>query len=193
MQDIVNRLKRTPLSENDIRRYLGPGTKVKKYSDIMSARDVNSLLGKRGFCIFLLETSKDFGHWMCLKKTKRRGKTIISFFDSYGGFPDSQKRYVNANYLIRSKQNYNKIRVLMREAAQRYDYILEYSERRLQNFNTSKIATCGYWCCVFIESGMTVNEFYRYLNSFHVRNKDDLVCKLYYNSLMKRKKRLPRF
>ena len=42
--------------------------------------------------VFLLRTEEDLRHWMAIKRNFDR----ISFFDSYGDFPDVQKKYVKA-------------------------------------------------------------------------------------------------
>lgn len=184
--DVITNLKTTPLSEDDIKYYLNGRTKICLYRQLNRVKNINQLLSPYGNCIILIETEPHFGHWICLKKTRKDGRTILSFFDSYGGFPDTQKKYVNKDFLLKSGQYYDKIRELMYIAAKRYKYILEFSQKKLQNIRNPQIATCGHWCCVFIESGMDVDDFNKYIYSYRYKNKDDLVSLLFYESLMKK-------
>ena len=62
-----------------------------------------------------------------------------------------------------------------------YKYTIEFSDRRLQDMDDLSIATCGHWCSVFIKSGMLVDEFYDFLDSFGEPDLDKLVVELYYN------------
>lgn len=122
----------------------------------------------------------------------REGWTFISFFDSYGGFPDHQKRYIGQTFLNNSNQQYNKLCELLYKAScdEKRPTVVEYSETAFQNIKDSNLSTCGHWCCVFIESGLTVDEFRKYINSFHQKNKDDLVVRIFFKdkSLSKAKK-----
>lgn len=179
MSSELNPLKYKPLSENDIFKYLGGKTRIYKYSEIQGVNNIESLLSPYGNCVILLETEPEFGHWICLKRTIRPNVKFISFFDSYGGFPDKQKHYVNEDFLERSGQKYDKICKLLYDASFN-GWIIEFSHRKLQNIRNAKMATCGHWCSVFIKSGMTVDEFNEYIDSFGIKNKDDLVVMLYF-------------
>lgn len=184
MQKEIDRLKYKPLSENDIFKYLGGRTKILRYSEIQGVNNIDHLLAPYGNCVILLETEPEFGHWICLKKLVRPDFKIISFFDSYGGFPDKQKHYVDEDFLLHSGQKYNKICQLLYEASFK-GWIIEFSHRKLQNIRNTKMATCGHWCSIFIKSGLTVDEFNEYIDSFNIKNKDDLVVMLYFNMIPK--------
>ena len=57
------------LSDTDIRRILGNGTKVIKYSELSHYDDLNQLLPKdTDYCIILYEDHVDHGHWVGLSK-----------------------------------------------------------------------------------------------------------------------------
>ena len=80
-------LKRTPLGDNDISNYLDGKTKIVKYNEIPNYKNILELLSPFNNVVILLETQQDFGHWICIKRIGN----MISFFDSYGDFPDQQK------------------------------------------------------------------------------------------------------
>ena len=96
-------LTRQPLSDADILKRLHGKTKVLVYSDFQEYDDLDSLLSPYGNVVFLLKMMPNYGHWMCIKRTGDR----ISFFDSYGEFPDKQKKHVPKGFLKESGQSYN--------------------------------------------------------------------------------------
>ena len=179
----VTQLKYRPLSDSEIVGLLDGQTVVRKYNELDRFSSIDELLAPYGNCVILLETAKNFGHWICIKRT---GK-MVSFFDSYGGFPDNQKHYINEDFLEKSGQSYNKICELLYKAS--FSSLVEFSNRKLQNIKNSKVATCGYWCALFIKSGMTVDEFYKYIDSFHVKDKDSLVVSLIAGEIPQPKRR----
>ena len=181
MASHLNKYK--PLSDYEIVDLLDGKTVVRKYNELDNFNTIDELIAPFGNCVILLETSYNFGHWICIKKTGN----MVSFFDSYGGFPDNQKHYVNEDFLKRSGQEYNKICELLHKAS--FNYLVEFSNRKLQDIKKSRIATCGYWCVLFIKSGMTVDEFYEYIDSFKARDKDSLVIDLVVNGLPANKRK----
>lgn len=172
-------LKHQSLGDNDIINFLGGRTKVLKYNEINSYADISSLLHPYGNVVILLETHQDFGHWICIKQIGR----VISFFDSYGDFPDKQKHYVNEKFLKESGQGFNIICKMLDEAS--HQNVIEFNDRRLQRMDGG-IATCGHWCCVFIDSGLTIDPFYKYIDDFHADDLDALVAQIYYSKAQER-------
>ena len=166
-------LTRQPLSDADILKRLHGKTKVLVYSDFQEYDDLDSLLAPYGNVVFLLKMMPNYGHWMCIKRTGDR----ISFFDSYGEFPDKQKKHVPKGFLKESGQSYNKLCELLLKAS--YKYTIEFSEYKYQK-KDGKTATCGQWCCVFIESGLTTDDFRQFIDSFHQKDKDLICAKLFY-------------
>ena len=169
---MTSQLKFKPLSDEEIVRLLDGKTTVRKYNELSSFNTIDELIAPYGNCVILLETAQNYGHWICIKRTGN----MVSFFDSYGGFPDKQKHYVNEDFLERSGQEYNKICELLHKAS--FDSLVEFSNRKLQDIKKPKVATCGYWCVLFIKSGLTVDDFYDYIDSFKVKDKDSLVVDL---------------
>lgn len=169
----VKRLANSPMSNTDIIKRLGGRTKILMYDEFKKYDKLEDALRPWDNLVFLLRTEEDFGHWMCIKKNFNR----ISFFDSYGDFPDVQKKYVEKKFLEESEQKYNKLCELLYQAS--FEYTIEYSQYKLQK-KADDIATCGQWCCLFIESGLLVDDFKTYIDSFKEANKDYLCVKLFY-------------
>ena len=87
-----------PLSGSDIKRRFNGKTKVLLYDKLAQYDDIDSLLAPYGHCFILLRSKPEFGHWICLKKWPEHN--VVSFFDSYGDFPDDQKQFVNNEFLV---------------------------------------------------------------------------------------------
>lgn len=166
-------LANNPMSNNDIIKRLGGRTKILMYDEFNKYDDLEDVLRPWDNVVFLLRTEEDFGHWMCIKKSRDR----ISFFDSYGDFPDVQKKFVEKKFLEKSEQKYNKLCELLWKAS--FKYTIEFSEYKYQK-KSPKIATCGQWCCLFIESGLLTDDFKTLIDSYHAKDKDLLCVKLFY-------------
>ena len=170
----LERLANSPMSNIDIIKRLGGRTKILMYDEFNKYNDLEDVLRPWDNVVFLLRTEEDFGHWMCIKRAFDR----ISFFDSYGDFPDVQKKYVKTKFLEKSNQKYNKLCELLYNAS--FKYVIEFSQYKLQK-KSEDISTCGQWCCLFIESGLLVDDFKTYIDSFKEQNKDYLCVKLFYD------------
>lgn len=171
-----------PLGDNEIKMLLGGQTVVRLYKDLANFNTIDEVIAPYGNCVFLLETKPNFGHWVCIKRIGN----MVSFFDSYGGFPDNQKHHINEDFLAQSGQKYNKLCELLHKAS--FTSLVEFSNRRLQNIKNPNIATCGYWCVCFIKSGLTVDDFYEWIDSFHYKDKDQLVVDIVLNKIPPTKK-----
>ena len=67
--------------------------------------------------------------------------------------------------------------------------LLNFQTENYRISKSQKIATCGYWCVCFIKSGMTVDDFYEWIDSFKVKDKDSLVVDLIVNGMPMNKRR----
>jgi len=75
----VLRLIHHPLSDDDLRKLLGPKLKIVKYSQLDSLTDLNQLLPNPvDACILLYEQAPNVGHWTALLKYDE----IFEHFDS---------------------------------------------------------------------------------------------------------------
>ena len=96
-----------PLSGSDIKARFHGKTKVLLYDKLKDYDDIDELLAPYGHCFILLRSKPEFGHWICLKLWP--DDRVVSFFDSYGNFPDDQKQHVNHEFLVSSGQAFNYI------------------------------------------------------------------------------------
>ena len=89
--DII-KLVHKALSDSDIRAILGENTKIIKYSELSSYRDLDDLLPNLlDYIIILYEDSPNAGHWTALLKYNN----IFEFFDPYGLIPDKELAWVS--------------------------------------------------------------------------------------------------
>jgi hypothetical protein len=87
---VIEKIIEDPLGDDDIRAYL-PNSTIIKYSQLQDYRKLEELLPKPiDYAFLLYEDSPNKGHWVCVC---RYGKTV-EFFDSYGGAPDTQLKWV---------------------------------------------------------------------------------------------------
>lgn len=172
----MENLKYDPLTDTDIKAKLGGKTKVMTYAELSEYEDIDSLLAPYGNVVFLLRQGENFGHWLCLKRIGDR----ISFFDSYGEFPDKQKQHVDREFSYRSGEKINKLCELLYKAS--FKYTIEFSEFKYQK-KDNKTATCGHWCCLFILSGLRTDDFHKFISKFNEKDKDLLCIKLYFSKM----------
>ena len=65
----ILKLVHRALSDSDLRRILGAGTKIIKYSELSSFQSLDQLLPNAiDYCIILYEDGPNHGHWVGLSK-----------------------------------------------------------------------------------------------------------------------------
>ena len=166
-----------PLSGSDIKKRLHGRTRVLLYEELAKYNNIDELLDPYGSCFILMRSKPQFGHWVCLKKWPEA--KVVSFFDSYGDFPDDQKQHINQEFLVSSGQEYNNLCRLLHGAS--FKYTVEFSQYQLQS-KDKKTATCGQWCCLFVEyNGPGVDGFYKYITSWGQPDLDQVCLQLFYD------------
>lgn len=132
------------LSDKEVKRLAGPGTKLMLYPQLRDYNNISEAFGKDKKIIILYVNEKSgdsiVGHWCALS---RRGD-IVEFDDSYGKEVDAHLDNFSKDMRIQTGQESNYLTRLL------YDYVqgggrVEYGEKQLQNKSMS-IATCGRWC-----------------------------------------------
>jgi len=100
------------------------------------------------------------------------GVPSIEFFDSYGMFPEMQKKYISRDFLDRSSQKYNKIAALLYGASDRY--AIHYNDHRLQ-MRKKNVATCGsHVIARILLKDLPIDTYNKFLRSFGA-NTDEVV------------------
>ena len=122
-------LKRLPLSDGDIMNKLRGRTKIIRYHELNKVRNIEDVM-KDNSVVILYEKRRNNGHWVCLVRYLKGGVPTIEFFDSYGIFPDDEKKQISDEYLRGSGQEYNKLAELLLRANRRNR--IEYNDHKLQ-------------------------------------------------------------
>ena len=115
-------LKQIPLSDAFIKNRLRGKTNVLMYKELKSFPNIESLLVDDS-AVILYEKRPKNGHWVCLIRYINNGVPTIEFFDSYGIFPDKEKKYISDSFLLESDQKKNTLAALLYDAA--YGYVIE--------------------------------------------------------------------
>lgn len=144
------------LSDRDIRGLFNNQVNVITYDKLFGYRNINDLLGPYNRCVILYKSSASYGHWCCIKRTG----TLISFFDSYGGFPDTQKVKNDPEFIRTSGQGFNYICKLLHQAST--TNTIEFNEHKYQ-LARKGINTCGKWCYVFLMFNGGTDDFYEFI------------------------------
>ena len=77
----IKEIEDKPLSDTDIKSYLGKSTKIIEYKDLKNYNSIDELLpNDKDFCVLLYENEAHSGHWTAVLKYDND----IELFDSYG-------------------------------------------------------------------------------------------------------------
>ena len=167
----MKRAQGVSLSDREIYNRLRGRTNVLLYSQLRNVTDIEQIL-RNDSAVILYETSPRVGHWVCLIRNIMNGRPSIEFFDSYGLFPDMQKKYINREFLDGSSQSHNKIAELLYRARDRYD--IHYNNHRLQK-RKKGVSTCGrHVIARILLKDMDTDTYNRFLRSFGV-DTDEVV------------------
>ena len=159
----MNSLKSIPLSDRDIYSKLQGRTNIIMYNQLNNVNDIEGILVDDS-AVILYEKRPKNGHWVCIIRYLKKGVPTIEFFDSYGIFPDDEKRYIDKDFLSSSRQTKNRLDELLLKASKRYR--IEYNNYRLQK-KSSDIATCGrHVVSRILLKNLNIDEYNKLMNSF---------------------------
>ena len=168
----LDELKRIPLSDIDIYNRLKGRTNIVLYRDLVRYNKIDDLLVDNS-AVILYERQPRNGHWVCIIRYHRNNKPTIEFFDSYGIFPDEEKKFIGKLFLNKSGQQKNKIAQLLYEAS--YRYVIEYNDYRLQ-VRRGSIATCGrHVISRILLKDLNIDEYNQFMRSFFGYTPDDIA------------------
>jgi hypothetical protein len=128
------------LSDKAIMRLINGKANLMTYSELQTYDDIDEALGKNNAMVLLYETSKNFGHWVCVFKVN---KNTIEHFDSYGMKPDDELKFIPEYF---REVNYEKIPHLT-YLLYNSGYNVIYNEFKLQK-KKKGVNTCGRWVSV---------------------------------------------
>jgi hypothetical protein len=165
-----------PLGDDDIRKFL-PSSKILKYSDLSKYSSLDSLLTKpKDFAFVLYEDSPNQGHWTCIS---RPNEASAEFFDSYGGSPDSQQKWVP----LPDRQKLGEGRPYLSRLLDNCPHEVVYNPVKYQK-DGSGINDCGRHCvnrvgCML--KGMDLADYYKFMKRLRKKSGmdyDEIVSSL---------------
>lgn len=117
-----------------------PNASVIGYSDFASRGHLPPLP-----CFLLYELAPAVGHWCLIHEAvDEKGAPCLEFFDSYGGFPDTQLSFVPEGFRRQSGQDHTRALAALQRGSEMTGLPLAFSPARLQQ--GGQIATCGRHC-----------------------------------------------
>ena len=78
------------------------------YRELRDITQIEQIL-KDNSVVILYANKPKRGHWICLIRYIKNNVPTLEFFDSYGFFPDDEKKIISKEFLRNSNQKYNKI------------------------------------------------------------------------------------
>ena len=168
LEKIIADYKNVALSDQDVLNLVDGKANIIVYPDLNQYSSLDQILEPYGACFLLYEVKKNYGHWCCLFKTLDEQGPLIEFFDSYGGFPDSQREFIPYHFRMESGQAIPFLSYLMLESP----YELSYNQYRFQKLKDN-IKSCGRWCALRILLRNLPLE--RFKELFYNQYSDDLV------------------
>lgn len=135
---------------------------------------LRQIFQKSNYVVINYLSSKNFGHWVALYNDQKNN--TINFFDSYGGFPDSQLKYIPKEFKMVSHQDYP---YLLRKLYE-YDGTVEYNYKVLQSLDTN---TCGRWVGLYLKvcNQISIDDFGTIIETLAKKTEipnDKLIIKL---------------
>jgi len=154
----IERTIQTPMSDDDIKHYLG-FTPVIKYSELKRYNYLDELLPRiESSAVLLYEDSPNTGHWVCISKPK---KGVVEYFDSYGGKVDGPLKWTPKQVRIGLGEGEPLLSRLFDKAPEKVVYNkIDYQKQG------SGINDCGRFCVLRIlkmRKGMDLNQFYAFM------------------------------
>lgn len=160
--DIIKHYESIALSDKHLFKLLHGQNNLVLYPDLKNFNNIDEVLGKHGMCTLLFEAKKNYGHWCCLWKLD---DDTVSFFNSYGGFPDDSLEYIPEHFARISNQNHPYLSLLLDISP----YKLTYNEHAYQK-KGKNIKTCGRHVCVrLLCRHLTDEEYYDYVTHFTIK------------------------
>lgn len=159
MNRLLKEYEDIALSDKDIFKILRGKFNLVLYPELINYDSIDDVLGKNGACVLLFEAKKQYGHWCCLWKLNNN---TISFFNSYGGYPDDSLNYIPLHFAKISNQDKPYLSILLDKSP----YELTYNEYKYQK-HEDKIRTCGRHVCIrLICRDMDDDQYHEYITFF---------------------------
>lgn len=156
-----------PFGDDDIRRHL-PNAKIMTYKELAKYASLDALLpNETDYVIILYEDSPNHGHWTAITKHDKEAE----FFDSYGGYPDSQQKWVSKHV----REQLGEGKPIVSRLLDTCPYDVRYNHVRYQK-SDPRVADCGRHCVnrvkCLLEKGYNLDQYKKWMDA--CRRKLDL-------------------
>lgn len=165
MQKIIEHYKNVALSDKQVLKLVDGKANIILYPELHRFSHIDQILEPYGACFLLYEIQKNYGHWCCLFKLNDHE---VEFFDSYGGFLDSQRKFIPHHFRVESNQAIPYLSHLLLSSP----YELSYNNYKFQKMGNN-IKDCGRWCALRLLLRNLSLEQFKYL--FYGKYSDDLA------------------
>lgn len=156
-QEQLEELKETSMGDDDIRTHF-PDAEIIVYNKLNDIHDISELLpNNKSYFFLLIEDSPNKGHWVCVNKLN----DVIEFFDSYGGAPDSQLKWMDPQENKLLGQGRKRLSQLMSKSGLKVNYNPVHYQRE-----SPDIKTCGRHCCLRIKlmlKGKDLDDYNKFM------------------------------
>jgi hypothetical protein len=170
-RNIIKKYEDIALSDKHMFKLLDGKNNLVLYPNLINYDNIDDVLGDYGMCTLLFEAKKNYGHWCCLWK---QSPDTVSFFNSYGGYPDDSLKYIPEHFARISNQDYPYLSILLNNSP----YKLTYNEYAYQKL-AKDIKTCGRHVCVRLFCReLTDNQYHKFIKEYCKKynvNADQLV------------------
>ena len=174
-EEVLERIEAYSLSDLDIKRILGRGCKIIKYSELSKYATLELLLPKhKSYVVILIEAHLNEGHWVGLCRLKN----TYLYFDSYGNKVDADLNWTTSRERIELNENVNYLTNLINISP--FDCL--YNNVRYQQMS-QHINTCGLHVSHFLyrmkHLNMDLKKYYLFMK--HMKDNtgdsyDDIVA-----------------
>jgi hypothetical protein len=156
---MLKRLEDIALSNTDIMHLLDHKANIVLYPNLHKYKNIDQVLGPHEATVILFEFKPEYGHWVCIWKLD---KQTLSFFNSYGGYPDDSLLYIDGSFRDKSNQEYPYLSELFVNSP----YKLTYNEFEFQK-HKKDIKTCGRHCVVRLYCrNLDDKEYYDFIEAY---------------------------
>lgn len=170
MDIFINKLKDKSLSGDDLINLVDGKANILTYPELSQYKNIDQCLKPHNALIILVETKKNYGHWVCLLKN---GKTL-EYFDPYGLKVDDALKFIPAHFRMENNEKFPHLSYLLLNSK----YELVYNHYKLQKF-MKDVNTCGRHVAMrIILRNVPIDEYIALLTKTKHYNPDFFVTAL---------------
>jgi hypothetical protein len=155
----IEEIEETAMGDDNIRTYF-PKARICVYNKLNNIDSIHEFLpNNKSYFFMLIEDSPNRGHWVCMNKLNN----VIEFFDSYGGAPDTQLKWMGKENNKMLGQGHHRLSELLKDSGCK----VVYNPIHYQQENED-IKTCGRHCCLRIKKmleGKNLDDYNKFMEN----------------------------